>query len=44
MIVPGVVVRIVGGVGMRSEISGCIHMRKLTLNIRAKFSSEKQQF
>ena len=45
VIVPGIVMmRIVFGVRMRSEARGCVHMRNLKLNIRAKFSREKRLF
>jgi hypothetical protein len=45
VVVPGVVVkRIVFGVRMGSEARGCVHKRKVKLNIRAKFSTEKRLF
>jgi len=32
------------GVRLRGEARGCVHKRKLKLNVRAKFSSEKHRF
>jgi hypothetical protein len=45
MVVPVfVVVRGMFGVRLRGEARGCVHKRKVKLNIRAKFSSEKRLF